>query len=156
MKQKTNTSVILTLLMAFTMIACNEQAKKEEPATTDTSKTVVAPITETASMPAYDPAMDPVKVEAAFDKILADTLNIKFYEVTLKPGDSVGLHTHPDYTLYVLQGGTLKIYPKDEKPNVSELKTGMGVIFPSGTHSGKNIGKTTVKLLVADIHRPRS
>ncbi len=136
--------------MAFAFIACNQQSKTEEPAKTDEAKT------ETASMPAYDAAMDEVNVAAPFLKLLQDTLNIKLFEVTLNPGDSVGMHTHPDYTLYVLQGGTLRITPKDGEAQVNELPTGMGVIFPTGTHSGKNIGTTTVKLLVTDIYRPRS
>ena len=150
MKQKTNAGIIFSFLMAMTIMACNEQSKKGETAKTDVSKS------ETATLPSYDPAMDPVKVEAAFNKVLADTLNVKLHEVTLNPGDSVGMHTHPDYTLYILQGGTLKIYPKDGEPQVLELKNGMGFIFPTVTHSGKNIGTTTIKLLVSDIHRPRN
>ena len=145
MKSKNNAGIFLALLMAIAFIACNEPAKKDEPAKS-----------EAASMTAIDPAMDPVKVEADFVKVLADTLNVKLYEITLNPGDSTALHTHPDYTLYVLQGGTLTIYPKDGEPKVNELQTGMGVIFPTTTHSGKNTGTTIVKLLVADIYRPRS
>ena len=150
MKQKTNANIILALL-AVAFIACNQQSKTDETAKTDATKTEA-----TTMMPAYDPAMDPLKVEAAFAKVLADTLNVKLYEITVNPGDSAGLHTHPDYILYVLQGGTLKIYPKDGEPQINELQTGMGVIFPTGTHSGKNIGTTIIKLLVADIYRPRS
>ena len=149
MKQKTNVCAILSLLMVITIMACNEQPKKETT-TTDVSKN------ETALLPAYDPAMDPVKVEAAFNKVLADTLGVKLHEVTLNPGDSVGMHTHPDFTLYILQGGTLKIYPKGAEPQVLDLQTGMGLIFPTVTHSGKNIGTTTIKLLVSDIYRPRN
>ena len=150
MKQKTNLCIILSLFVVITILSCNEQRKKDEVSKTDVSKS------ETTSVPAYDPAMDPVKVEAAFNKVLADTLNVKLHEVTLNPGDSVGLHTHPDFTLYILQGGSLKIYPKSGEPQVLDLKTGMGFIFPTVTHSGKNIGTTTIKLLVSDIHRPRN
>jgi len=150
MNQKFNVSVILAFLLTFSTLACNEQLKKDEPTTTEVSKS------ESNSTPVYDPAMDPVKVEAAFNKVLADTLNVKLHEVTLNPGDSVGMHTHPDFTLYILQGGTLKIYPKGGEPQVLELQTGMGLIFPTVTHSGKNIGTTTIKLLVSDIYRPRN
>ncbi len=150
MKQKPNVCIILSFLMVITIMACNEQPNKDETAKTDVSKSATTPL------PAYDPDMDPVKVEAAFNKVLADTLNVKLHEVTLNPGDSVGMHTHPDFTLYILQGGTLKIYPKGGEPQVLELKTGMGLIFPTVTHSGKNIGTTTIKLLVSDIYRPRS
>jgi quercetin dioxygenase-like cupin family protein len=150
MNQKLKVTGILAFLLTFSTLACNEQQKKDESTKTEVSKS------EANSMPVYDPAMDPVKVEAAFNKVLADTLNVKLHEVTLNPGDSVGMHTHPDFTLYILQGGTLKIYPKGDEPQVLELKTGMGLIFPTITHSGKNIGKTTIKLLVSDIYRPRN
>ena len=150
MKQKIKMFTVLSVLLVITLMACNEQPKKDETSTTDVSKN------ETATIPSYDPAMDPVKVEAAFNRVLADTLNVKLHEVTLNPGDSVGMHTHPDFTMYILQGGTLKIYPKEGEPQVLELKTGMGFIFPTVTHSGKNIGTTTIKLLVSDIYRPRN
>ena len=149
MKLKTNASIFLALLMAFTIIACNN-AKKDEPAKPDETKT------ETASMPAYDAAMDPVNVEARFAKIHADSLGIKLYEVTLQPGDSVGMHTHPDNIVYVLEGGTGVLTLKDGTSQTVEFIKGMGILGGPATHSGKNTGTTIIKLLVADIYRPRS
>ena len=153
MKKKVILHFIVAVGICFALIACNQQAKTDEAAQAVTTNGAAK--TETSSMPEYDPAMDPLKVEAAFLKVLADTLNVKFYEATFKPGDSVGLHTHPDHVLYVVAGGTLTIYAKDGAANVLELKAGMGLVLASETHSGKNSGKTTVKLLVADIYRPR-
>jgi quercetin dioxygenase-like cupin family protein len=150
MKQETKARLIFLFLLAVAVTACNNQPKQDETVKAGESKSEAAP------MPAYNPDMDPVKVEAAFNKVLADTLNIKLHEVTLNPGDSVGMHTHPDFTLYILQGGTLKIYPKEGEAQVLELQAGMGLIFPTVTHSGINIGTTTIKLLVSDIYRPRS
>ena len=108
MKMKVTIHFILAVAICFALIACNQQAKTDEAAQAD--NTTGAAKTETSSMPEYDPAMDPMKVEAAFVKALADTLNVKFYEATFKPGDSVGLHTHPDHLVYVIEGGTLEIY----------------------------------------------
>jgi len=151
MKQKTNARFILAAGLLFALLACNQESKTDE-SKTDTTATK----TETTSMPAYDPDMDPVKVEAPFLTFHKDTLGIKLYEVTLKPGDSVGLHTHPDHVLYVVQGGKAVITPKDGEPQVSELPTGAALVFPALTHQGKNIGTTTIRLLVADIYRPRN
>lgn len=150
MKQKIQVFTFISAFLAIAIIACNEQPKKVESVNTDVSKS------EKSTLPSYDSAMDPINVEAGFNKVLADTLNIKLHEVTLKPGDSVGMHTHPDFTLYIVQGGTLKIFPKEGEPQVLEAKAGMGFIFPTVTHSGKNIGTTTIKLLVTDIYRPRN
>ena len=149
MKKKTNASIFLALFMSFIFIACSNE-KKDEPATTDAAKT------ETPAMPAYDAAMDPVKVEAAFIKMFADTLGVKFYEATFKPGDSIGMHTHPDNIIYVLEGSTAEMTLQDGTKQVVEFKTGMGMVGGPVTHAGKNIGSTNLRLLVSDIYRPRS
>jgi hypothetical protein len=81
----------------------------------------------------YDPAMEPLTVGAQFSKKLRDTLNIKMYEFTVKPGDSWALHTHPDHTVYVLQGGKMALFihakgRQDTSFNLT-LPTGIGLIF---------------------------
>ncbi len=150
MKQKTAASIILAMLMAIVFIACNNE-KKDEPAKTDAAKT------ETPSMPAYDPAMDPMTVEAAtITQKFADTLGVKFYEVDIKPGDSAAMHTHPDHLVYVVEGGMTQLMSKGGEWKPVEFKTGMGLVTGPDTHTGKNTGTTTIKLLVADIYRPRS
>jgi quercetin dioxygenase-like cupin family protein len=150
MKQKTNAAIVLAVLMVFAFVACNDE-KKDEPAKTDATKS------ETSAMPAYDPAMDPLKVEAAvISRVLGDTLNVKFYELIIKPGDTVGLHSHPDHLVYVVDGGFVELKDKDGKAQAVEFKTGMGLMTGPETHAGKNTGTTTIKLLVADIYRPRS
>lgn len=149
MKHKTNASIILALLM-FVFNACNNE-KKEESAKTDVVKT------EDPSMPAYDVAMDPMTVEAAFvTQKFADTLGIKFYEVTIKPGDSVAMHTHPDHLIYVEEGALTVITSKGGTPQPVEFKTGMGIMTGPDTHMGKNVGTTNLRMLVADIYRPRN
>ena len=153
MKQIKFKSFFLVFIATLFLISCYESATTSEKNDMDTATTVTK--TETSSMPAYDAAMDPLTVEAAFAKKLGDTLNIKVYEVTLKPGDSVALHTHPDHTLYVVQGGKIIITPQGGEGQELDLKTGMGMIMATQTHSGKNIGNTTVKLLVSDVYRPR-
>lgn len=151
MKQKTNASVFLALLIAITLIACNTEAKKDEPVKVEGVKI------ENPAMPAYDAAMDPVKVEAnVITSILADTLNVKFYELLIKPGDSVGLHSHPDHLVYVIDGGMVELKDKEGKATQTEFKTGMGVVTGPDVHSGKNTGTTTIKMVVADIYRPRN
>jgi hypothetical protein len=99
--------------------------------------------------------MEPLTVGAQFSKKLADTLNVKMYEFTLKPGDSSAIHAHPDHAVYVLQGGKGLISFNGRPPEVMELKTGMGFVSGALTDAGKNIGTTTIKLLVVDIYRPR-
>jgi hypothetical protein len=135
------------------LIGCNDSATTSEKKDNDTTTALTN--SDTSSMPAYDAAMDPLTVEASFAKKLGDTLNIKIYELTFKPGDSALLLSHPDFTMYVVQGGKLAISPQGADRQVIDLKAGMGIIFGSVTHSGKNVGNTTIKLLINDIYRPR-
>ena len=50
MKQKTNASIFLALIMSILFIACNNEKKADEPAAAEAVKT------ETVTMPAYDAA----------------------------------------------------------------------------------------------------
>lgn len=149
MKQKTNASIFLALLFSFFLIACNNEKTADAPVVTESDAT-------SSTMPVYDAAMDPVNVEAAFLKMHADTLGIKLYEVSFKPGDSVNFHTHPDNIVYVLEGGTGEITMQDGTTQTVEFKTGMGIVGGPATHKGKIVGTTTLKLVVADIYRPRN
>jgi quercetin dioxygenase-like cupin family protein len=149
MKQKIN-NLLLIISFIITFFACNQPVK------TDETKTEPITNTENQSMPAYDAAMDPVNVEAPFLKMHKDTLGIKLFEVTLKPGDSVGLHTHPDHVIYIAQGGKARLYSKEGKAQEVELPTGAAMVVPTESHAGINIGTTPITFIVADIYRPRS
>jgi quercetin dioxygenase-like cupin family protein len=147
MKKSTQLLMGLLLLAGLTFPSCQEAPKKEETAS------VPAP---ESTQPAIDPALDPMKVEAPLmTNKFGDTLGIQMYEVAIKPGDTVLLHAHPDYTLYVAEGGTIRITPKDGEAQVVEFKTGSGMISPAGIHAGKNIGTTTIRLVATNIYRAR-
>jgi quercetin dioxygenase-like cupin family protein len=151
MKQNNVIKLSFAIVISVVM-ACNQPESVDKNNTTDTTTSGINK--DTSSMPVYDAAMDPLTVEAKYAKPLADTLGIKMYEITLKPGDSAAIHTHPDYTFYVLQGGKIAITSEGKRQEM-DVKTGMGVIFGGLTHSGKNIGSTTIRLLISDIYRPR-
>lgn len=103
----------------------------------------------------YDPAMDAINVGGKSIQKLGDTLNIKMYIATMEPGDSAVLHTHPDHTVYVIQGGKIAVIFQGRGRQIMDLKTGMGFISGTLSDAGKNIGNTTVKLLITDTYRPR-
>ena len=151
---KTNTRFLVLVSVLF-LISCNETATTSE--TNDRDTTSVVSNADTSSMPTYDPAMEPLTVGAKMSKKLGDTLGVKMYEFTAKPGESWALHTHPDHTVYVLQGGKIALYMQETgRQDTLTFPTGMALISGPLSDSGRNIGNTTIKLLVADIYRPRS
>jgi beta-alanine degradation protein BauB len=149
MKKKMNELVISAMFFTVLLFACNNEGKPVETIVPED----VMPVS--TAMPDFDPAMDPVKVEAAFIKLLADTLGVKLYEGVYKPGDYVDFHTHPDNIVYVLEGAEVELKMKDGTTNMVEFKKGMGVVGGPVTHSGKIVGNNTLRLVVADIYRPR-
>ena len=154
MQQSKIKSCLLMAATALLMIGCNEPATTSEKTEKDTA--AVAAANEVPAMPAYDPALEPLTVGAKFSKLLSDTLGIKLYEFTVKPGDTVALHNHPDHLVYVLEGGTASISFNGGAPQIMEMKKGMGFVAGAVGDNGKNIGKTTIKLVIADIYRPRA
>jgi mannose-6-phosphate isomerase-like protein (cupin superfamily) len=153
MQQFKNNIYFFVLISVLFAIGCNESPTTAEKNNVDTTSAVTK--SDSSTMPVYDPAMDPLTVGAAFSKKLGDTLNMKMFEVTLKPGDSVAIHTHPDHSFYVLQGGKIEVNIQGVGTKIFDLKPGMGWIGGPLTDFGKNIGNTTVKWLETDVYRPR-
>jgi hypothetical protein len=155
MRQIINNIYFFVLISVLFMIGCNEPATNSEKNEMDTTSVVTK--SDTSSMPAYDPAMEPLTVGAQFAKKLHDTLGIKMYEFTVKSGDSWALHTHPDHTVYVLQGGKMALFIQATgRQDTLTFPTGMTLVSGPLSDSGKNVGNTTIKMLVTDIYRPRS
>lgn len=102
MKQGKNSVYFFVVICILFQFGCNDTATTSE--TIDMDTTSVASTTDTYAMPAYDPVMDPLLVGAQMSKELGDTLGVKMYEFTVEPGESWVLHTHPDHTVYIIQG----------------------------------------------------
>ena len=154
---KTNMRFLVLVSVLF-LISCNQSTTTSEKNNNDTAQVVAT--SDTPSMPAYDPALDPFIASGANAKLLQDTLGIKIFEWWVKPGELVPVHTHPDHAIYVLQGGKAIVYSKDfpgaEKGFLMEVKAGQGWIGGPVTDSARNISNTTIKMLEIDVYRPRN
>lgn len=151
---KTNSFFLLATFVLF-LFGCNNNTSTSEANESDTAS-VSTTNNETTTMAAYDPAMDPLTTGGKMIKKMGDTLGVKIYEFTVKPGESWGLHTHPDHTVYTLQGGKMALYMQEAgRQDTLTFPTGMALVSGPLTDSGKNIGNTTIKMVVTDIYRPR-
>lgn len=87
--------------------------------------------------------------------LLADTLGIRIFEINFGPGESAAMHTHPDHAVYTLTTGKLEISHDNGMKEVIEFPAGVGLIFPSESHSAKNIGPNSARAIVVEVNRPR-
>ncbi|PZR08540.1 MAG: hypothetical protein DI539_22645 [Flavobacterium psychrophilum] len=96
--------------------------------------------------------IDFVKASPDKAKILLENEFVRVIEYSLKPGEKDNTHTHPPKTSYVISGGTLRVYPENEKPfDSEEIKGTTEWAGKRGKHYVENIGKTTVTILLTEI-----
>ncbi|MEP6615601.1 MAG: cupin domain-containing protein, partial [Ginsengibacter sp.] len=102
-----------------------------------------------------DPAMDATKVAPNLYKLIKDTMNIRILMATYKPGTSSAMHAHPDNAIYVVETGKGEFTMKDGTKRTNELTKGLTAIRPAEMHSVKNVGSTTMKVLLVEVNRPQ-
>lgn len=144
---------MLLAIVCFLVISCANQNESDNAASSaDTASNRGA---ESSSQVAYDTSRSVTTISPNLYNKLTDTLNIRMLTATYKPGDSSIMHAHPDFALYVLDGGTAELTAENGRKQTIEFKKDMAVILPGETHSAKNIGNTTLKLVVVEVNRPR-
>ena len=150
MKKKDKSRFLLALSILLTLAACNQADKKEEA-----SEATDSTITETVQPAPQDAVPDAIKAAADLYKVLNDSMGIRIVEATYKPGDSSALHSHRDYAIYAAAGGTATFYGKDGTKLAEDvMKTGTINVRSGESHSVKNTGKTTIKVILVEVNRP--
>src|SRR5437667_9552612 len=103
MSRASQLRLMLVMIVSLSLFSCKSKSKEEKPSTTDTTVKTTEPTPTTTD----NSAMDAVKVAPELYKVLTDSLGIRMVEATYKPGDSSAMHYHPDYAIYVAQGGNV-------------------------------------------------
>ena len=152
MKSKLCCRLCCLIIVTFSLTACDDQNLATNQNTSAVTSDDTMPKNKYTP---FDTTRSVTRVSPRMYKKLADTLGIKVLQATYKPGDSSILHAHPDFVLYVLEGGTIELTAEDGKKQKVEFKKDMAVVLPATTHSAKNIGKTTLRAVVMEVDRPR-
>jgi quercetin dioxygenase-like cupin family protein len=87
-------------------------------------------------------AQDVGKVSPETHKLLLENEHVRVFDVRIKPGEKVGMHSHPSGILYYLSNASLKITYPDGKTEVREVKPGTAVWSEAVTHAVENVGPT--------------
>ena len=101
-------------------------------------------------------AQDPVKVAPDKCKVLFENDVVRVYEFTLKPGEKMPMHSHPQTSIYSLTDSKLSITVAGGKPAPAEFKAGQANYHGPVTHEGVNTGTTDVHLIITEIKGPPS
>ena len=94
---------------------------------------------------------DPLKVDPTIYNKKLENNRVRVFMVVFKPGQSIAVHKHPDHVVYAVQGGKIQINEVGKKSVTMDIATGTTVFLPAQSHSAKNLGKNTLKLLVVEL-----
>jgi quercetin dioxygenase-like cupin family protein len=121
----------------------------------NTTKVILIELNRQNGGTAPDSLMDATRIAPNLYKVLRDSMGIRVLQVSYKPGQSSAMHSHPDAALYVIQGGTTEFTDKDGHKQTYTLKAGTAMVMGAGSHSVKNVGKTTTKSILFEVNRAR-
>ena len=124
--------LILTALMAIAPMA---SAVAGEPAPKSTKPTS---------------SQDPLAVGPNIYRVILENDRVRVLEARFKPGERIGLHTHPDHVVVVTSAGKLEI-TNSEGTQVLDAKVGDTFFIPAETHSAHNVGTTEFVCVVTEL-----
>ena len=84
-------------------------------------------------------------------RVLLDNHRVRVLELRLRPGEGEPMHSHPDYLVYVLSPATMRMTAADGSTKVVTLRAGEVSFGPPTTHSGENVGGTTLHELIIEL-----
>ncbi len=96
--------------------------------------------------------MDPLMAASNVYKLLNENDKVRVLEVVFKPGDVAKMHHHPDHVVYALNGGKLS-FLSGGKTQEMEIKEGSVIFLEAQDHEAKNVGNTTVDLIVMELKK---
>ncbi|MBP7586851.1 MAG: DinB family protein [Thermoanaerobaculia bacterium] len=115
------------------------------------TRVAAAALTLLAALPLAAAAQDAAAVAPESYKKTLDNERVRVFEVTIKKGAAVAMHSHPDHVVYVLSGGTLEFTLADGSKHSKEAKSGQTFFIPAEAHSLTNVGKSVVKLVSTEL-----
>lgn len=78
-----------------------------------------------------------------------DCVRVQYHDVPV--GQTVPMHSHPGYVVYVLRSFKARIRLKDGSQRISQRKAGEAYWNPPITHSVENLGRTPIHNLIVEV-----
>lgn len=97
-------------------------------------------------------AQDPVTLSPKnYKKVMLENEKVRVLNFEMAPKEVIPWHTHPDHVIYALSSGKIEITDKGKEPVTMDVKAGDVVYIPAVTHMARNIGTTTIRLVITEI-----
>ncbi len=95
---------------------------------------------------------DSAPEQQAVRRVVLENAEVLVIETIYPQGTSVPTHTHRfPHVLYVIEGGTVQTTVPDGSVRTLEIRPGQTLWRDAQSHSTRNIGATTVKIVEVEI-----
>ena len=84
-------------------------------------------------------------------KTILDNEKVMVMQVEYAPGQVAPMNFYPEHVAYVLEGGKMEMTQKGKEAKVMDLNEGEAMYMPAGNDMFKNVGTSTVKLVVTEM-----
>ena len=78
-----------------------------------------------------------------------DCVRVQYHDVAV--GETIAMHSHPNYVVYALAPFKARIRLKDGSQRISQRKAGEAYWNPPIAHSVENLGRTPIHNLIIEI-----
>jgi quercetin dioxygenase-like cupin family protein len=85
-------------------------------------------------------------------KLLMENGMVRVLKVVSKPGNVAKMHYHPDHVVYAVKGGKVALTSGGKTQEI-ELKADSAMFLDAQSHEMKNVGKTTIELIVTELKK---
>jgi len=99
-------------------------------------------------------AQDPVKVAPKNFKVLLDNDRVRVLDFHGRPGEKIGMHSHPDCVIYVFNAGKTKFTSPEGKTTERESKAGDVIWRAAETHTSEYVGPGEAHALLIELKAP--
>lgn len=96
-------------------------------------------------------SLDPLKIAPRNYRLLMDNARVRVYEVTIRPGEKIALHSNGPSVIYVFNDGRLKHTYPDGKVRETDAVKGTVIWDDAETHETENVGETDIHSLKIEL-----
>ena len=94
---------------------------------------------------------DAVTVAPHIHQVIFENDKVRLLKVSIKPGETVGMHRNPENINYILKSGTLRFTESDSSVVDVELSEGQVAQAPESSHAVENIGDTEIQTVCIEL-----
>ena len=135
MKRICHATFVCVFLIAISLAGCTREA----------------PETQVEKTPASTDELDAVVVAPDVYSILHEDERVRVLNMTLPPGVTDGLHSHPNEAVYFIKGSTIRIHLPEGDPIEMPVPDGAPLSHEAWTHTVENIGDALLHAIVVEI-----